>query len=137
MNLYDDNIAFRTIAIPPWAMADHLLGGAKGIGKSIVESYLAEGANVSFCGRTIRGDEFSTFKGAAENARAVGSLVDISRASDIEAWVSKANQEFGKIDIVVANGMAPFSIRYFTMVKKTDVSQHALVRRCLALRTGN
>ncbi|KAM0263895.1 hypothetical protein ACHAQJ_000930 [Trichoderma viride] len=78
-------------------------GGSKGIGRSIVEAFLAEGANVSFCARTIRGDEFSLFKGAGDGARAVGSAVDIGKPEEITAWVSQAAEEFGRIDSVIAN----------------------------------
>ncbi|KAL6872509.1 NAD(P)-binding protein [Trichoderma longibrachiatum] len=78
-------------------------GGSKGIGRSIVELFLAEGANVSFCARSIRGDEFSLFKGATNGARAIGSAVDIGNPDEIKAWVNKAAKEFGRIDAVIAN----------------------------------
>lgn len=83
---------------------DLFIGGSKGIGKSIVEAFLAEGANVSFCARTIRGDEFSLFNGAANGARATGSAVDIGNPEEIKAWVSRAAEEFGRVDSVIANG---------------------------------
>ncbi|KAL6787498.1 hypothetical protein J3E68DRAFT_431882 [Trichoderma sp. SZMC 28012] len=78
-------------------------GGSKGIGRSIVEAFLIEGANVSFCARTIRGDEFSLFKGATNGARAVGSAVDISNPEEIKSWVAGAAKEFGRVDSVIAN----------------------------------
>ncbi|KAH0495976.1 hypothetical protein TgHK011_009497 [Trichoderma gracile] len=78
-------------------------GGSKGIGRSIVELFLAEGANVSFCARSIRGDEFSLFKGAANGARVVGSAVDIGNSDEMKAWVNQAAKEFGRIDAVIAN----------------------------------
>lgn len=69
-----------------------------------MEAFLIEGANVSFCARTIRGDEFSLFKGATNGARAVGSAVDISSPEEIKSWVAGAAKEFGRIDSVIANG---------------------------------
>ncbi|KAL6903241.1 NAD(P)-binding protein [Trichoderma evansii] len=78
-------------------------GGSKGIGRSIVETFLAEGANVSFCARSIRGDEFSTFTGASHGAQAVGSVVDIGSPDEIKAWVSQAAGKFGRIDSIIAN----------------------------------
>ncbi|UKZ81496.1 hypothetical protein TrVFT333_009268 [Trichoderma virens FT-333] len=78
-------------------------GGSKGIGRSIVEAFLAEGANVSFCARTIRGDEFSLFKGATNGACAVGTAVDIGKPDEIKSWVNQAAEDFGRIDSVIAN----------------------------------
>lgn len=70
----------------------------------IGKAFLAEGANVSYCGRSARGDEFANFKDAKDGARAVGSKVDISDHEGIKAWVESAAKEFGRIDIVVPNG---------------------------------
>ncbi|PTB35752.1 uncharacterized protein TrAFT101_010598 [Trichoderma asperellum] len=78
-------------------------GGSKGIGRSIVEAFLAEGANVSFCARTIRGDEFSSFAGASHGAQAVGSVVDIGNPEKIKAWISQTAGRFGRIDSIIAN----------------------------------
>ncbi|KAK5997682.1 Isoepoxydon dehydrogenase patN [Cladobotryum mycophilum] len=88
---------------------DNKLGGSKGLGKGMVEAFLAEGANVSYCARKVRGDEFSQFTETLENARAVGSSVDIGNPDEIKTWVEKAAKEFGKIDCVVANACAFFS----------------------------
>jgi 3-oxoacyl-[acyl-carrier protein] reductase len=76
----------------------------KGIGKAIVEHFLAEGANVSYASRSVQGSEFVDFKGAANGARAVGTNLDITILADIEKWVKAAAEEFGRIDIVVCNG---------------------------------
>ncbi|KAH8886250.1 putative Tropinone reductase [Thozetella sp. PMI_491] len=78
-------------------------GGSKGIGRLIVQAFLAEGANVSYCSRGVRGDEFSTFQEAADSARAVASTVDIARPTEIKDWVKRSSQEFGRIDYIVAN----------------------------------
>ncbi|KAI9147182.1 Isoepoxydon dehydrogenase patN [Paramyrothecium foliicola] len=78
-------------------------GGTKGIGKSVVEEFLAEGANVSYCARTVRGDEFAGFKDATNGARAVGTQVDITDLPAIASWVEKSAKEFGRINVVVAN----------------------------------
>lgn len=70
----------------------------------MVESFLSEGANVSYCARSARGDEFAQFEGVTDGARAVGSKVDVSKQPEVEAWVERAATEFGRIDVVVANG---------------------------------
>lgn len=79
-------------------------GGTKGIGRVIVETLLSEGVNVSYCSRNVRGEEFANFKNAAADARAIGSSVDIANAASIQGWVESAAKEFGRIDLVVANG---------------------------------
>jgi hypothetical protein len=82
-------------------------GGTKGIGRVIVETLLSEGVNVSYCSRNVRGDEFANFKNAAADARAIGSSVDIANSASIQGWVESAAKEFGRIDLVVANGTFP------------------------------
>jgi NADP-dependent 3-hydroxy acid dehydrogenase YdfG len=79
-------------------------GGNKGIGKVIVESFLAEGANVSYCGRTARGDELNDFADAKDGARAVGTKVDLGHPDEIKAWVEASAKDFERIDAVIANG---------------------------------
>ncbi|KAJ3540706.1 hypothetical protein NM208_g4942 [Fusarium decemcellulare] len=99
-------------------------GGTKGIGRVIVEAFLTEGANVSYCARTVQGDEFTKFKDATAGARAVGTSVDISVPEQIQAWVNDAAKTFGRIDIVVANACPKFtgpSIEQWTKSFQADV----------------
>ncbi|RGP67546.1 hypothetical protein FSPOR_5733 [Fusarium sporotrichioides] len=76
-------------------------GGTKGIGRVIVETLLNEGANVSYCSRNVRGDEFANFEGVNGEVLAVGTSVDIADTSSIKNWVEAAAQKFGRIDLVV------------------------------------
>ncbi|KAJ4213200.1 hypothetical protein NW759_011044 [Fusarium solani] len=95
----------------PQLAGAHVLvtGGRKGIGKVITESFLAEGANVSYCSRNVTGEEFATFKGATGGARAVGTSVDIADPDSIKDWVENAAETFGRIDIVVANACPKYT----------------------------
>ncbi|RGP77271.1 hypothetical protein FLONG3_4786 [Fusarium longipes] len=77
-------------------------GGSKGIGRVIVETLLNEGANVSYCSRNVRGDEFADSKGMNGDVIAVGTSVDIADASSLQGWAEAAAQKFGRIDLVVA-----------------------------------
>ncbi|CAG9949479.1 unnamed protein product [Clonostachys rosea f. rosea IK726] len=91
-------------------LGDHVLvtGGNKGIGRVIVESFLAEGANVSYCSRSASEDDFATFHGAIEGAKVLGTKVDVGNQEEIRAWVENSAENYGRIDAVVANAYAIF-----------------------------
>lgn len=78
-------------------------GGTKGIGRAIVETLAAEGANVAFCARSVDGvktaeSELSRFAG-----KLIGRSVDVGDGPALKAWVADAASALGGIDIVVAN----------------------------------
>lgn len=87
-----------------------LSGGSRGVGRAIVEAFLAQGANVFYCARWIRDHEFEPVTHASNVVRAVGSIVDITSLKQVEAWVHKAAEEFGRIDSVVANGKLHYQL---------------------------
>ena len=70
----------------------------------IVESFLAEGASVSYCARTVHGAEFSRLSDVNGGDRAVGTAVNLAELDSIEEWVQKSAERFGQINVVVANG---------------------------------
>jgi len=78
-------------------------GGTRGIGRAIVEGFLAEGANVAFCARDGElaksvGEELST-----DGRIAIGSGVDVGDEAALSAWVASSAIALNGIDIVVAN----------------------------------
>nr|WP_295111351.1 SDR family oxidoreductase [uncultured Caulobacter sp.] len=75
-------------------------GGSRGIGRAIVEGFLAEGATVSFCARDPRGVAQAQID---LGERAFGSVVDITDAAGVEAWAKAVAERMGGIDIVVPN----------------------------------
>ena len=78
-------------------------GGTKGIGRSIVEAFADEGANVAFCARNA--DEVAQTEKAlsAKGVKAKGTVVDVGDAKALRAWVDATAKEFGGIDMAVAN----------------------------------
>jgi 3-oxoacyl-[acyl-carrier protein] reductase len=78
-------------------------GGTKGIGRAIVESLAAEGAQVAFCARTeadVRKTEEALRGGGHDVA---GTALDVADADALRAWVEASAERFGGIDVVVAN----------------------------------
>lgn len=85
------------------------------MGRQMVETFLLEEVNVSYCARTVDDSDFAEFQKnlpASNSARAVGTSVDISSLDALQKWVENAARKFGRIDIVIANGRMPFPSLY-------------------------
>lgn len=78
-------------------------GGTRGIGRAIVETLLAEGAQVAFCARNA--DEVAAAEAVftAAGAATFGAVVDVADGAALKAWVAQAAQAMDGIDIVIAN----------------------------------
>ena len=75
-------------------------GGSRGIGRAIVECFLSQGAQVSFCAR----QEAGVRKAQEEFGEgAWGDVVDVADPAQIERWVQRSAERLGGIDIVVPN----------------------------------
>lgn len=77
------------------------------MGRQMVETFLAEEVNVSYCARTVDDGDFANFHKTlppSNKARAIGTSVDISSKDALNGWVKKAADRFGRIDTVIANG---------------------------------
>jgi NAD(P)-dependent dehydrogenase (short-subunit alcohol dehydrogenase family) len=79
-------------------------GGSKGIGRSIAGALAGAGADVALCAR----DEAEAEQAASDitgsgGGRAVGVRADVRRQQDVRALIRRAVDEFGGVDILVAN----------------------------------
>ena len=83
-----------------------VLGGTRGIGRAIADTLAAEGADVAICAR--KADQVSETVAALKDkgVRAFGGAVDIMDGPALRAWVEKAADELGGIDILVSNAGA-------------------------------
>lgn len=78
-------------------------GGTRGIGRAIVEGFVAESADVAFCARTADDVRFAEDALSGQGPQVVGSVVDVGDADAISEWVTSTAETFGGIDIVVSN----------------------------------
>jgi NAD(P)-dependent dehydrogenase (short-subunit alcohol dehydrogenase family) len=77
-------------------------GGSRGIGRSVAEHFLAEGAAVAICARDrARLDETVAQLGA--RGEAFGALADVADGAQVEGFVDAVGKRFGHIDILVNN----------------------------------
>src|ERR1700743_2669816 len=83
-----------------------VLGGTRGIGRAIAETFAAEGANVAICARNA--DQVKDTVAALKDrgVKVTGGAVDIMDGAALKAWVAKAGDELGGIDILVSHAGA-------------------------------
>ena len=77
-------------------------GGTRGIGRAIVGAFLDEGAVVGFCARDSS-EVVATNDDLRSHGNITGSVVDVGDADALAAWVERSAEDFGGLDIVVAN----------------------------------
>ena len=83
-----------------------VLGGTRGIGRAIAETFAAEGANVAVCARNTEqvAETVAALKGLG--VRATGASVDITDGTALKAWIEAAGSELGGIASLVSNAGA-------------------------------
>lgn len=83
-----------------------ILGGTRGIGRSIADTLAAEGANVAVCARN--GDQVAAVvkELQALGVKATGASVDITDGEALKGWIADAGKQLGGIDILVSNAGA-------------------------------
>ena len=80
-------------------------GGARGIGLSIAEALVREGASVFICGRNpatlkLALGQLHAFRG---ESAAAGTVADVRRYEECRSVVQQAATRFGRLDILVNN----------------------------------
>ena len=78
-------------------------GSSTGIGEAIALAFGREGASVVLAARTLEKLRSHAEKIREAGGKALPVKTDISQLSDVEETVTKAIQEFGRIDILVNN----------------------------------
>jgi len=75
-------------------------GGARGIGKGIVETFVREGAARVYA-LDVNPADFPALEKAMPAVKC--AVVDVTKAEAVNAFVAKAREESGKIDVLVNN----------------------------------
>lgn len=77
-----------------------ITGGSSGVGRSIMERFVAEGAKVAVLGRSA--DSLRQLEQEyGENV--IGMVGDVRQLSDLKSAVNQCVERFGKIDTLIAN----------------------------------
>jgi 3-oxoacyl-[acyl-carrier protein] reductase len=80
-------------------------GGSKGIGRSICQSFLEEGAVIEFCARNV--DQVAQAESDLSRFGSIkGSVTDVTDAAGLATWVNGAAERMGGIDCVISNASA-------------------------------
>lgn len=77
-------------------------GGSRGLGRGLVEAFLARGANVAFCGRT-RASVDAALASLAPAERVLGVVADVAILADVERLWDAAEARFGGVDGWICN----------------------------------
>jgi 3-oxoacyl-[acyl-carrier protein] reductase len=78
-------------------------GGSKGIGRAIVDTFAAEGADVALCARNTEEVAATVAALKGKGIRAFGQALDVADGPALKAWITKAAGELGGIDALVCN----------------------------------
>jgi len=83
-----------------------ILGGTRGIGRAIAESFASEGANVAICARNEEQVKDAVRALASKGVKATGASVDVTDAEALRNWVTSVGNEAGQIDAFISNAGA-------------------------------
>jgi 3-hydroxybutyrate dehydrogenase len=78
-------------------------GAASGIGKEIARAFVREGAKVVIADLNQAGADAVAAELGGSGERALGMAMDVTSEAQVEAGMTKAVEEFGRLDVLVSN----------------------------------
>ena len=81
-------------------------GAGRGLGKQVAIRFAEEGARISICARSLDRLEDTRKKCEQAGAEVFCFVCDVTKISDMEAYVAATAEHFGGIDILYNNAMA-------------------------------
>lgn len=117
-------------------------GGARGIGRRIVERFFEAGANVALCSRSSGGKEQLERDIAGDELdRIMARTVDVANVAQIQAFLDEAFERFGDIDVLVNNAgimtsesIADITEEQWQRVMDTDLKSVVFASQRFALK---
>jgi 3-oxoacyl-[acyl-carrier protein] reductase len=92
-------------------------GGSRGIGRAVCLALAREGVKVVVVGRSQSGCDAVAAQICSEGGAAIGVAADVSKEADVVAMVSRARQEFDRVDVLVNS--AGVNLPYTTVAELT------------------
>jgi len=80
-------------------------GGTRGIGRAIVESLLAEGAKLAFCGISERSVD-TALQQLAGRGDVLGMVADVSKLDQVKHFIGAVQHRFDAVDVLINNAGA-------------------------------
>src|SRR4051794_39730852 len=80
-------------------------GGTRGIGRAIVESLLAEGAKLAFCGTSEQSVD-TALQQLAGRGDVLGMVADVSKLDQVKHFISAVQPRFDAVDVLINNAGA-------------------------------
>src|SRR5699024_12742233 len=77
-------------------------GGTRGIGRAIVEAFLAEGADVSFCARSAQAVADTEME-LARQGKVIGTAFDVSDSASLSDWVNATAEVLRGMSMVLGH----------------------------------
>jgi NAD(P)-dependent dehydrogenase (short-subunit alcohol dehydrogenase family) len=113
-------------------------GGSQGLGRAIVEHYLAAGARVIFCARSEK-DVRDAEADLRELGEVEGVVCDVSKQCDAQDLVEHALTQLGGVDILVNNAgiqgpIGPIeSVSWEDWARTMEINVYGVAHLCRAL----
>ncbi len=108
-------------------------GGTRGIGRAIIEHFLAEGAEVAFCARNSAEVEQATSE-LAKKGVVTGTALDVAQHETYAEWLNNTAQKWGRVDAFVSNVSGGNSASLAQWHKNVDIDILGAVVGCDTLR---
>lgn len=97
-------------------------GGSRGLGRGLVEAFLARGASVAFCGRSEDSVRRTEQELSEHRERLLGVAADVARYDDVERVWDETTRRFGAVDVWINNAGTSNAQRAFTQLSQQDIA---------------